>query len=429
MAAMKINSIKGRQIQAGECVARPGFGTISNGKSDSDNCLVKWFAKDELEQMGCARQLYKNLLSNVEKEAPGKAWMWPEDVTEQGDGEAFGYVIRQDLSAYLSLSDLMEEKGYYEGWYSIVNAALSLITAFMQMEQSGYHMLHMTEDDIFIHPKTGRVLIANAEFAGSGSGTWKPARPGRIAAPGYIRGDGQGSDSYMLAVLLFEILYLHHPLEGEQAAMYPVMDEDAEKKVYGVSPRFVYDAEDETNRPVRGIHINLIRRWGLYPEFVREAFTAAFRQDVMKGKAPFVDMAEWYRIFMKLRSYVVPCTCGMENIWQPGEQKCRKCKTPLIQTNLYYRIGKDSYPVLPGTKLYRCQLYGGFDYMGVAGEFIRTKSNSSIFLLQNVTNSTWTVVDANKEKRPVEPQETVVLSDGIRIVTDGAEMAICSEYI
>lgn len=427
MAATKIDSIKGKQIRVGECVARLGFGTISAGKCDGDNCLVKWFAKDDLDRMGCGQQLYKNLLSNVEKEAPGKAWMWPEDVTEW-DRDAFGYVIRQDLSAYLSLSDLMEEKGYYDGWYSVVNAALSLIIAFMQLEQSGYYMLHMTEDDIFIHPKTGRVLIANTEFAGSGWGAWKPARSGRIAAPGYIAGDGQVSNRYMLAVLLFELLYLHHPLEGERAALYPVMDEKAEKKIYGTNPCFVYDQKDETNRPVRGIHINLIRRWGLYPEFIKEAFTAAFRQEVLKGRGSFVDITEWYRIFIKLRSYIVPCTCGMENIWQPGESKCRRCKNPLFQTNLYYRIGQDSYPVLPGTKLYRCQLYGGFDYTGIAGEFIRTKNNSSIFHLQNVTNSTWTVVDAKEEKHLVEPQETVILSDGMRIVTDGVDMIVSSEY-
>lgn len=426
MAAIKIGSVKGKQIQVGECVAQPGFGTIRTGKCDGDSCLVKWFAKDELDQMRCGQQLYKNLIANVEKEAPGKAWMWPEDVTER-EGDAFGYVIRQDLSAYLSLSDLMEEKGNYDGWYSIVNAALSLITAFMQMEQNGYHMLYMTEDDIFIHPKTGRVLIGNVEFAGSGWGTWKPARVGRLVAPGYITGN-QGSNSYMLAVLLFEILYLHHPLEGEQAAAYPVMDETAEKNVYGTNACFVYDEQNETNRPVRGIHINLIRRWGLYPEFVKTAFAAAFRQAVLKGKAPFVDMMEWYRIFMKLRSYIVPCSCGAENIWQSGEQKCRKCKNPLVQTNLYYRIGKDSYPVLPGTKLYRCQLHGGLDYTSVAGEFIRTKSNSSIFLLQNVTNSTWTVMNEKNEKHFVEPQETVVLSEGIHIIADGADMMVRSEH-
>lgn len=445
METVEIESVKGKKIHVRECVAQPGFGTIRKAEYDGGECLVKCFSKEDLEKIGCGDQLYQNLLEHLEQEAPSRILMWPIDVSKQGQ-EGFCYVINNDLSSYLSLADFMEEKGYYDGWTSIVNAALCLISAFDQMKIKKYHYLHMTEDDIFIHPKTGRVLIANAEFIRRGLGTaenpggkgikadkgWRPAGCGRMLAPNYLTSSkvpDDKSDDYMLAVLLFEILYLHHPLEGYRAAAYPVITEKIEKFIYGLRPCFIYDEMDESNRPVRGIHINVLRRWGLYPDFVKKYFIKAFQKDVLSGKALFVSAREWHQVFMKLKSYIIPCTCGMENIWQPGEQKCRKCKTPLIQPSLYYRIKKDCYPVLPGTRIYKCQLDSSMDYTAVAGEFIRTKSNSSTFLLQNTDDSEWKVTDQNGQERLIGPKETVMVADKMRIVAKGKIITVGSEYI
>lgn len=453
MESIEISSVSGKKIRAQERVGQPGVGMLRTAEYPEGRCLVKWFTKEDLAQTGCGTQLYQNLLEHFSAETPGSAFMWPSDVSRLDRG-AFCYTINEDVTPYISLSDLMEDKGNYEGWSAIVNAALSLITAFLQMKESGYHYLHMTEDDVWIHPKTGRVLLANAEFlrkeskaAGSGAAkagagqagtakaagtdSWMPSRRGRMLPPAYLTGgrapDSQ-SDDYMLAVLLFEVLYLHHPLEGYRAASFPVMDQKAEQLVYGQQPCFIYDEKDESNGPVRGIHINVLRRWGLYPDFIRDFFTRAFRQEVLKGREPAVTAMEWYHQFMKLRSYIVPCTCGMENIWQPGEQKCRRCRTPLAQAALHYQIGTESYPVLPGTRLYQCQLDSGSDYTAVAGEFIRTKSNSSLCLLQNVTDQEWIVTDPGGQERPAGPQETVMLVDQMKITIGKATMIIGPDY-
>lgn len=446
METAVIKSVRNREIQVSGPVVRPGVGTVREAEYDGRPCLVKWFSGKELAETGCGRELYENVKAHLDQTSPGKYFLWPADVSEMEQG-SFGYVLDKDvdMASYMSLADLMEEKDYYERWSVTVSAALSLITAFSQLRQKQFHFLHMTEDDIFIHRKTGQVLIANGEFAmkgrkqkGGEPAAWRPASASRLLSPACVmkrKAADQASDNHMLAALLFEILYLQHPLEGCRTAAYPVMDEEAKRTVYGTAPRFVYDDEDDSNQPVRGIHNNLINRWKLYPGYVGELFSAGFSQETLSAKKPYVTAKQWHSMFVKLRSHIVQCpSCGMENIWQPGE-RCRnsKCRKPLPGPSLYCLIGEEAYPVFPGGSLYQCQLepegnIAGNDFYALeAGRFLRPKNNSSVCHLQNLTDREWTVVDENGEERPLEPRETVILKAGLKIADEGRTIWVSQE--
>lgn len=458
METVVVKTIRGREIKVSGNVAQLGFGTVREAEYDGNPCQVKWFSREELARTGCGKELYENVKAHLEQDPPGKYFLWPVDVSEMRDG-AFGYVLDKDVdtAAYMSLADLLEERGYYENWSVTVGGALSLITAFLQIREKQYHLLHMTEDDIFIHRKTGQVLIANTEFARKGGkakapskntakntsknakeNLWRPASVSRMVSPSCVmnqKAADQASDNHMLAVLLFEILYLQHPLEGYQAAACPVMDEEAKRTVYGAKPCFVYDGENDSNQPVRGIHNNMINRWKLYPDYVGEFFCDVFSQETLGAKKPYVSAEQWYSMFVKLRSHIVQCpSCGMENIWQTGE-RCRnsKCKKPLPQPSLYYHVGERAYPVFPGANIYQCQLepdgsIARNDFFAVeAGRFLRPKNNSSVCHLQNLTDREWTVTDGNGDEHLLEPRETVILKAGLKLADEGTIISVDSE--
>lgn len=465
MDAIEMDSVKGKKILISKelnCIAQPGFGTVRAAEYEGNPCLVKWFSKEELDRMGCGKPLYENLTAHLEQDSPGRSFLWPVDVSKMDDGSLCYVMNNSDLLsyrttskndgaekekdnplAYRPLSDFMEQKCRFGNWLSMVNTALCLITAFSQLRKKRYNFVHMTEDDIYIQSKTGRILIANMEMArkaGSknqkGGAGWKPTSASRMLPPSCVlnqRDVGRQTNDYMLAALLFEILYLNHPLEGYRAAACPVMDERAKKEVYGSQPYFAYDNDNESNRPVPGIHNNLINFWRLYPDYVGDSFTDAFCQDVLSGKRTSVPLERWYHIFVRMRSLIVSCpSCGAENIWQSGDQKCRvkKCGA-LLKPPMYYYIDDECYPLFMGGSIYRCQLDpdAGLTredfFSEEAGKFIRIRNKGAI---QNTSEKEWTVMDSDGAERPLGFQETVNLTDGLTIVAEGKTITISSKY-
>jgi serine/threonine protein kinase len=114
--------------------------------------------------------------------------------------------------------------------------------------------------NVSLDPSTGQVCICdndNVHVDGEPSGIG-----GTIGfmAPEIVRGKSMptiDTDLFSLAVLLFYIFMMHHPLEGKKELEIKCFDYPAKKKLYGTEPLFVFDPQDNSNRPVAGIAITL----------------------------------------------------------------------------------------------------------------------------------------------------------------------------
>ena len=133
--------------------------------------------------------------------------------------------------------------------------------------------------------------------------------------------------AYVLwAVVLFRLLFLDHPLEGRRVAEAPCLTEELELKYYGKDPVFIYDPDDSSNRPVRGVHANVVRFWPMYPKFIRDKFAEALSKEAMSGKMPRPTDNDWQQCFTRLRDSIVTCACGEETFLTPGEDSfCINC--------------------------------------------------------------------------------------------------------
>ena len=63
-------------------------------------------------------------------------------------------------------------------------------------------------------------------------------------APEIVRGEAKPtteSDLFSLAVLLFYMLMMHHPLEGKKESDIKAFDLPAMNKIYGLEPVFIFD--------------------------------------------------------------------------------------------------------------------------------------------------------------------------------------------
>lgn len=426
----KLETEKGKQIHFAPG-RKNGFPYVGKGNYNGEEKLIRWFhGKREDWTEKDRKGFYENLCLLLKEEAPAGNILWPLDAAQKTE-EAFGYVTELYPSGYLPLCDYMEGRAYFQGWAMIVNAALSLTALFMELSRLGYHFCNLSDDDILIHSQTGKVFLAGAEYLTRGQAV-RPPEFSTLLAPEYLTGKrtpDERTDEHLLAVLLFELFFRHHPLEGFQTARHPVITDQVRRECFGTAPVFVYDRTDESNRPVKGIHLNVLGLWRQYPTFIRKAFEETFDQDVFSGKRRGLSVKQWYRLMILLRSVIVPCSCGTDNFlpayMESGKNRCIHCRTPLEDAVLYWRTdGKNSisYPVIPGGMIYRCQLdeEDWKEYSAEVGRFIRNK-NTELCLIQNVTDIPWEV---QGEDGQVGWGETIPVSEHLVILIGNSRVFI-----
>ena len=137
----------------------------------------------------------------------------------------------------------------------------------------------------------------------------------RFMAPEIVTGKAKPSrntDLYSLAVLLFYMFMMGHPLEGKLEASIRCMDIHAMNRLYGTQPVFIYDPLNKRNRPVAGYQDNVIIYWEIYPKFIRDLFTKSFTDGLTQPNRRVTEN-QWLDALANLLTGLMTCpSCGAE---------------------------------------------------------------------------------------------------------------------
>jgi hypothetical protein len=157
------------------------------------------------------------------------------------------------------------------------------------------------------------------------------------------------------------------------------------------------------------MHTGAIIRWPLLPQYLRDLFTRAFSKKVMSDPNERVLEQEWLRIFIRMRSEVYKCPCGMVYFADPVDpNSCPKCKK-INPFAMYIKTQRYNVPVHQRTKLYACHTEkSSDDYKTLTAE---TVMNSSEYQLKNLSKNTWNTVDGTA----IAPGSAVTLKKGMSI--------------
>ena len=113
---------------------------------------------------------------------------------------------------------------------------------------------------------------------------------------------------------------------------------------------FIYDPKDDSNRPVMGVHTNVIRRWPVFPKELREMFMKEFSNERLSNKTLRCIEGDWRRVFIKVRDQLVFCPhCKEETFTENG--KCACCKKT-INIAQVIKIENRVLDLTPETPLY-----------------------------------------------------------------------------
>lgn len=416
----KIRVDSGGELEILQKLGEGGQGVVYKVSYNGEELALKWYFKNKL---GNGDKFYKNIKKNIEKGSPAENFLWPLDITEMED-DSFGYLMKLRPTEYVDFSKFLLAKVKFKNIACVINAALQITTAFRALHSRGFSYQDLNDGNFFVNPKTGDVLICDNDNVAPYGENLGIAGKCRYMAPEVVMGEkvpDAHTDRFSLAVVLYMLLFLNHPLEGARTTSCPCLTEKYEKMFFGSDPVFVYDKTKNNNRPVRGVHSNEIRLWPVYPEFVRKAFEQAFSQESMIGNDKEYRLMEkdWQKIFTQLRDNLISCPhCHGETFYVPEESsnKCINCGKEI--TGSYVLSVKKFKVALEANKnLYVCHtVANNDDYKEITGTVIASKSNPNVLGLKNQTQQTWEAINPkNGERRPIEPGKAFKISKGLKI--------------
>ncbi|MDR0560552.1 MAG: protein kinase [Prevotellaceae bacterium] len=408
---VKISSI-GEEATVISELGNGGQGAVYKVSLNGKEYAMKWYHKPQKQDF------YNNLKNNVSKGTPNKSFLWVLYLTEKVKDNTFGYLMELRPPEYKDFGQFLLAKEHFASVSAMIEAAVKICTNFRILHGKGYSYQDLNDGNFFIDPKTGDVLICdNDNVAPSGINTGIIGKC-RYMAPEIVLGNmpNTQSDRYSLSVILFLLFFGNHPLEGKQIAETPCMTEKHEKKFYGSAPVFIYDPTDDSNRPVKGIHNNVINIWKQFPEYVRTAFEKQFSKEMLANPQKRQTEKEWLTtVILRLRNDLVVCpTCGDENFANNGNFTCGKCcktfKSPVLVA------GKNIIGISSNKKIFENIInLNSENYNQISGEFVESKKTSGLFALRNLTNDTWILTKKDGSKQPVKNGEPAPLLIGNKI--------------
>ena len=413
----RIKTVSGGELEVIQKLGEGGQGVVYKVNYNGKPLALKWYFGNKLNN---ADKFYRNIQNNIKQGTPTGAFLWPLEITEYFEGR-FGYLMELRPPEYKDFSLFLLAKVHFANIEALINTALCITNGFRELHNRGYSYQDLNDGNFFVNPKTGDVLICDNDNVAPYGENLGIAGKCRYMAPEVVMGQKRPdshTDRFSLAVVLYMLLFLNHPLEGKRT-MCPCLTEELERKFYGSDPVFVWDPANDANRPVRGVHTNEIKLWPLYPAFVRKTFEKAFSHEVMVGNDTThrVIEKEWQEVFTTLRDLTIKCSCGSETFIDPSQQSCRciNCgksieRPPILKVKKYHAA------LAPGKKLYACHVqYDSDDFKEAKGEVISSRNNPSLLGLRNDSNNTWEAILPNGSSKGYPNGQVIKLGKGIKI--------------
>lgn len=424
--------IAGERCEIKDLIGSGGQGQVYHTTVNGQDCAMKWY----FPHSATSRQRVA-LERLIHKGPPNDRFLWPLDIAVCQGHASFGYLMPLREARFRSMAELMA-RVVDPTFRTLTAMALELADSFLRLHSLGFCYSDISFGNIFFDPETGEISICdNDNVAVDGEGFSDVLGTPRFMAPEIVREEARpniGTDLYSLAVIMFYIFMVHHPLEGRREREIGCLDLPAMKKLYGTEALFIFDPKHGANRPVAGVHNNAMLFWNLYPDYIREIFTRAFTEG-LRDPGARVRESEWRGIFSRMRDQIFYChNCGAENFLADegdlpsplARQECWFCHGVPAQP-MRLILGRHSIVLNQDTLLYPHHLDPNRrnDYSEVWAEMVPHPKRPDIWGLKNISGHSWTTIPSTGGSVVEIPAgRSVSLVPGLRVRFGASEGTI-----
>jgi eukaryotic-like serine/threonine-protein kinase len=399
-------------------------GEVYRARLAASAFALKWY----YPQAATVKQL--EVLENLIRLGPPTSrFLWPIELMKATATPGYGYLMVLRETRFRGLVDLMKRR-IDPSSHALATAGFELANSFLQLHSKGLCYHDISFGNLFLDPESGEILICDNDNV-TVDGDPKAGILGtpRFMAPEVVRGDARPSiqtDLFSLAVLLFYLFVVHHPLEGKKELSIHSFDLAAMTRLYGAEPVFIFDPYDRSNEPVPGYHDNALATWPIYPRFLRDLFTRAFTSGIADPSHGRVREGEWRAAMIRLRDSIVYCGhCGAENFYDRESVKAAPLETGICwgcqrryRLPFRIRIGRNVVVLNHDTRLFPHHIdeQRPYDFALPLAVVTRHPSEPDRWGLRNDSAQSW-YIQLPSESSPVEvpPGKSAALVNGIRI--------------
>ena len=394
-------------------IAEGGQGEVYKVNYNGRTCALKWYKSQVPPDY-----FYENLKRMVQRGAPNDNFLWPQMLTNRYK-DSYGYVMELRPSNYCEFGDFLLDNVRFKSYKTLIDAALNIVGSFRELHSMGYSYQDVNEGGFFIDPKTGAVLICdNDNVAEFGVNLGVKGMP-RYMAPEVVTNQTRPNthtDRFSLAVLLFRLFYIDHPLEGKYTVQFPLTDAIG-AQLYGVDPTFIYDPKKNKNRPDPEAHPNVIKRWKMYPPDLKATFMKAFTKG-MKDINNRVTEVEWEEALVKTRGMLVKIDGKEQFINAYAKQKLPEGCQMMVLPDYVVVLTND-------TEIYDCHVdQFSADYHKVAGVVKASLSDKTVLGLGNLSDKDWTVTSPSGDHNVITKGQYTRIAPGVKIDFGGTTAEI-----
>jgi DNA-binding helix-hairpin-helix protein with protein kinase domain len=410
-----------------ELLGEGGQGEVYRVTVGDEERALKWYNDLVLR---VDQTLQRRLQLAIDMGAPSPHFLWPQELVTDPQQRRLGYVMRLRRRGTVKIQALLAQE-VRPSFRTIAFAGWQLTDALFALHGLGLAYRDLNAGNVFVDPRRGQVEVCdndNVDIDGAASvigGVMEYQAPEVVLRQA---GPSRTSDLHSLAVMLFRMLHIGHPLVGAREAEFAnLADPKVMRRLYGSEARFVFDPADDSNRPTPEAHGPVLGHWAIYPQALRELFTRAFTAGLY-DPASRVQESEWRRALRLLHDSVLTCpACGAQNFYDPQRRSAPSCwgcgralpASPLRLGLRRRNAGRGEAPdhvivIEPGACVFADQLgLAKMPPQAVAAE-VASASGQSAPRLRNFSGVSWMVQDAGGSRR-LDSGDEVLVVPGLRL--------------
>ncbi|MCD7808558.1 MAG: protein kinase, partial [Erysipelotrichaceae bacterium] len=204
------------------------------------NRILKWYKED------INPHIKANILEMLQNKSPYPNITWPIAISKDYKN-SFGYVMPRIPRDYISFNYYLYDDVYYLNLEETLQIAYAIVDTFDAIHKKGYIYQDINPNGIMISKKNQSVIVCDVDNCNQKGQSYVMGTK-MYMAPEIMLGHTPSlySDYYSLAVILFQLFYVNHPLEGAKTLSQP-LNEALELEYFGKHPVFVCDPINHSN--------------------------------------------------------------------------------------------------------------------------------------------------------------------------------------